>query len=352
MLIYSQEVGSMVKELVLSSPSPTEPLSSQVDELSHLQQFDLQLQNVLESTSEIDPVRIYFLDLSRTPLLTRSQEQDLGKIIEIGRKAQRVVVGSEYEFYKIRIDIWNGWQAEKRLVEHNLRLVIPIAIRHKTRGLDLLDLCQEGNRGLQKAAEKFDWRKGVKFATYATPWVNKYIKLAIANQSRLIRFPVYFHNEKSQVWNAYSHLVAAYGEIPTDTDIAQITHLELTRVRDILFHGGVSTTSLSTPVGKERDRDLETFIEADETSVSDIVETKLLYEYMVNAITKLPSKQRRVMILRRIARNGEGLTLEAIGEIMEITREWVRRIEKKAIQNLRYYYENGTFPEDLIAGEL
>ena len=260
-----------------------------------------------------DPVKMYLKDIGRVPLLSADDE------IELARKMQE---GDE--------------EAKKKLSEANLRLVVSIAKRYVGRGMLFLDLIQEGNLGLMKAVEKFDYQKGFKFSTYATWWIRQAITRAIADQARTIRIPVHMVETINKLTRVSRILLQKYGRDPTAAEIAKEMGISEERVREIQKIAQ-DPVSLETPIGEEEDSHLGDFIE-DETTVtpSDSVSTTMLKETLLGVLNSLTPREEKVLRLRYGVDDGRPRTLEEVGREFNVTRERIRQIEAKALRKLRH----------------
>ena len=260
-----------------------------------------------------DPVKMYLKDIGRVPLLSADDE------IELARKMQD---GDE--------------EAKKKLSEANLRLVVSIAKRYVGRGMLFLDLIQEGNLGLMKAVEKFDYQKGFKFSTYATWWIRQAITRAIADQARTIRIPVHMVETINKLTRVSRLLTQKYGREPSPAEIAKEMNISEERVREIQKIAQ-DPVSLETPIGEEEDSHLGDFIE-DETTVtpSDSVSTTMLKETLLSVLNSLTPREEKVLRLRYGVDDGRPRTLEEVGKEFNVTRERRRQIEAKALRKLRH----------------
>ena len=260
-----------------------------------------------------DPVKMYLKDIGRVPLLSADDE------IELARKMQD---GDE--------------EAKKKLSEANLRLVVSIAKRYVGRGMLFLDLIQEGNLGLMKAVEKFDYQKGFKFSTYATWWIRQAITRAIADQARTIRIPVHMVETINKLTRVSRLLTQRLGREPTPVEIAKEMNISEERVREIQKIAQ-DPVSLETPIGEEEDSHLGDFIE-DETTVtpSDSVSTTMLKETLLSVLNSLTPREEKVLRLRYGVDDGRPRTLEEVGKEFNVTRERIRQIEAKALRKLRH----------------
>lgn len=260
-----------------------------------------------------DPVKVYLKEIGRVPLLTSEEEIELA----------------------IRISN-NDEQAKKRLSEANLRLVVSIAKRYVGRGMQFLDLIQEGNLGLIKAVEKFDYTKGFKFSTYATWWIRQAITRAIADQARTIRIPVHMVETINKVKKVSSQLLHKNGHEPTAEEIATELDMPVEKVREIM-RVAQEPVSLETPIGEEEDSHLGDFIPDDEAPApADAASHTLLKEQIAEVLSTLTPREAKVLILRYGLEDGHPHTLEEVGKEFEVTRERIRQIEAKALRKLRH----------------
>ena len=266
--------------------------------------------------SSDDPVRMYLREIGRIPLLTADQEIEYARKIELG--------GSE------------GAVAKRRLVQANLRLVVSIAKKYVGRGMLFLDLIQEGNMGLIRAAEKFDYERGYKFSTYATWWIRQAITRAIADQARTIRIPVHMVETINKLKKVTRKLAQDKGRKPTEEEIAESMEISITKLRDIV-KVAQEPVSLETPIGKEEDSKLGDFIEdRDAETPASSVTQELLREDIIEVMAGLSARERDVLRLRFGLDDGRQRTLEEVGQLFGVTRERIRQIEAKALRKLRH----------------
>ena len=266
--------------------------------------------------SSDDPVRMYLREIGRIPLLTADQEIEYARKIELG--------GSE------------GAVAKRKLVQANLRLVVSIAKKYVGRGMLFLDLIQEGNMGLIRAAEKFDYERGYKFSTYATWWIRQAITRAIADQARTIRIPVHMVETINKLKKVTRKLAQDKGRKPTEEEIAESMEISITKLRDIV-KVAQEPVSLETPIGKEEDSRLGDFIEdRDAETPASSVTQELLREDIIEVMAGLSPRERDVLRLRFGLDDGRQRTLEEVGQLFGVTRERIRQIEAKALRKLRH----------------
>ena len=287
------------------------------DDIDLSEEEEIDMENidlsVPEGVSIEDPVRMYLKEIGKVPLLSAEEEISL---------AQRMENGDE--------------EAKKRLAEANLRLVVSIAKRYVGRGMLFLDLIQEGNLGLIKAVEKFDYRKGYKFSTYATWWIRQAITRAIADQARTIRIPVHMVETINKLIRVSRQLLQELGREPTPEEIAEEMHMSVERVREILKISQ-EPVSLETPIGEEEDSHLGDFIQDDNVPVpADAAAFTLLKEQLVEVLGTLTEREQKVLRLRFGLDDGRARTLEEVGKEFNVTRERIRQIEAKALRKLRH----------------
>lgn len=286
-----------------------EIILSEEDEVD-MENLDL---TIPDGISIEDPVRMYLKEIGKVPLLSAEEEIELAKKMETGDQ-----------------------EAKKRLAEANLRLVVSIAKRYVGRGMLFLDLIQEGNLGLIKAVEKFDYRKGYKFSTYATWWIRQAITRAIADQARTIRIPVHMVETINKLIRVSRQLLQELGREPTPEEIAAEMNLPVERVREILKISQ-EPVSLETPIGEEEDSHLGDFIQDDNVPVpADAAAFTLLKEQLVGVLGTLTEREQKVLRLRFGLDDGRARTLEEVGKEFNVTRERIRQIEAKALRKLRH----------------
>lgn len=260
-----------------------------------------------------DPVRMYLKEIGKVPLLSPDLEIELAKKMELGDE-----------------------EAKRMLAEANLRLVVSIAKRYVGRGMQFLDLIQEGNLGLIKAVEKFDYRKGYKFSTYATWWIRQAITRAIADQARTIRIPVHMVETINRLVRTQRQLLQSLGREPSPDEVAQSMELPVERVREIMKISQ-DPVSLETPIGEEEDSHLGDFIQDDHVAVPvDAATFTLLHEQLMEVLDTLTDREQKVLRLRFGLDDGRPRTLEEVGKEFNVTRERIRQIEAKALRKLRH----------------
>lgn len=308
--------------------------------------------SVPEGVSVEDPVRMYLKEIGKVPLLSADEEIELAQKMEAGSVAVEKIpllkerlaeTGDEQEKEEIQaeikalqLDVDRGSDAKKRLAEANLRLVVSIAKRYVGRGMLFLDLIQEGNLGLIKAVEKFDYRKGYKFSTYATWWIRQAITRAIADQARTIRIPVHMVETINKLIRVSRQLLQELGREPTPEEIAEEMKMPVERVREILKISQ-EPVSLETPIGEEEDSHLGDFIKDDNVPVpADAAAFTLLKEQLEEVLGTLTEREQKVLTLRFGLEDGRARTLEEVGKEFNVTRERIRQIEAKALCKLRH----------------
>ncbi len=287
-----------------------------------------------------DPVRMYLQEIGRYPLLTPQQEVELSMQMEAGMRAdERLTDDGDSISPDERIFLQRASRqadrARKRLVEANLRLVVSIAKKYVGRGLSLLDLIQEGNLGLIRAVEKFDYRKGFKFSTYATWWIRQAVTRALADQARTIRVPVHMVETINKLIRAQRSLMQDLGREPTIEEVASEMEIEPGRVSE-LRRIAQDPVSLETPLGEEDDSTLGDFVEDTDAQVPvEAASFRLLQEYLGLALEGLNDRERQVLVMRFGLADGKVRTLEEVGAHFKVTRERIRQIETKALAKLR-----------------
>ncbi|MCR5477156.1 MAG: RNA polymerase sigma factor RpoD [Lachnospiraceae bacterium] len=291
-----------------------EPVEEEID-LSDEEEIDMENidLSVPEGIGTEDPVRMYLKEIGKVPLLTADEEIELAKRMEKGDE-----------------------EAKQRLAEANLRLVVSIAKRYVGRGMLFLDLIQEGNLGLIKAVEKFDYRKGYKFSTYATWWIRQAITRAIADQARTIRIPVHMVETINKLIRVSRQLLQELGREPSPEEIAVEMNMPVDRVREILKISQ-EPVSLETPIGEEEDSHLGDFIQDDNVPApADAATQMLLREQLDKVLSSLTEREQKVLRLRFGLDDGRARTLEEVGKVFNVTRERIRQIEAKALRKLRH----------------
>ena len=308
-LDYLEKNNIDVLKLQESDDDVLLPEDEDMEEIE-LDKIDL---SVPDGVSIDDPVRMYLKEIGKVPLLTAEEEIELAKKMEQGDQ-----------------------EAKKRLAEANLRLVVSIAKRYVGRGMLFLDLIQEGNLGLIKAVEKFDYRKGYKFSTYATWWIRQAITRAIADQARTIRIPVHMVETINKLIRVSRQLLQELGREPTPEEIAEEMDMPVERVREILKISQ-EPVSLETPTGEEEESHLGDFIQDDNVPVpADAATFTLLKEQLDEVLSTLTEREQKVLILRFGLEDGRARTLEEVGKEFNVTRERIRQIEAKALRKLRH----------------
>ena len=293
-----------------------------------------------------DPVRMYLKEIGKVPLLSADEEIEFAKKMEIGEEAKRKLLEkgdniSDRERKSLEKKILEGENSKKKLSEANLRLVVSIAKRYVGRGLLFLDLIQEGNLGLIKAVEKFDYSKGYKFSTYATWWIRQAITRAIADQARTIRIPVHMVETINKLIRVSRQLLQEYGREPTPEEIADYMKMDVARVREILKISQ-EPVSLETPIGEEEDSHLGDFIPDENVPIPVEAATQtLLKEQLDEVLGTLTEREERVLRLRFGFDDGKARTLEEVGKEFNVTRERIRQIEAKALRKLRQRSRSG-----------
>ena len=300
-------------------PDEAELLNIDVDDLEHdddmvIEDGNVDLEASLTKVITVDdPVRMYLKEIGKVPLLSADEEIELAKKMEKGDE-----------------------EAKKKLCEANLRLVVSIAKRYVGRGMLFLDLIQEGNLGLIKAVDKFDWRKGYKFSTYATWWIRQAITRSIADQARTIRIPVHMVETINKLIRVSRQLLQEYGREPSPDEIAAEMDISEEKVREILKIAQ-EPVSLETPIGEEEDSHLGDFIPDEEVPApAEAAAFSMLKEQLVEVLDTLTEREQKVLKLRFGLEDGRARTLEEVGKQFDVTRERIRQIEAKALRKLRH----------------
>ena len=309
------EKEGIIVECVLPSPeAELLPEEGDLDALEEVLPAELaETDELMKGTPIDDPVRMYLREIGKIPLLTADEETEL---------AERMSRGDE--------------KAKRRLTEANLRLVVSIAKRYAGRGLQLLDLIQEGNVGLMKAVDKFDYTMGYKFSTYATWWIRQSITRAIADQAKTIRIPVHMVETINKTLRVSRQLMQELGHEPTESEIAEEMGMPVEKVLEILKIAQ-EPISLETPIGDEEDSHLGDFIPAETASdPEEAVNNTLLHEQLESVLSVLTPREKRVLELRYGLEDGRQHTLEEVGREFKVTRERIRQIEAKALRKLRH----------------
>lgn len=302
----------LVKNIDVFETVSTEEIVSDEKEKEKVER-ELEILTKLEGSQSTDPVRQYLREIGKVPLLVAEEEIELAKRYEKKEK-----------------------KAKNKLTESNLRLVVSIAKKYIGRGLSLLDLIQEGNQGLIRAVEKYDWRRGYKFSTYATWWIRQAITRAIADQARTIRIPVHMVETINKLYRVSRRLMQELGREPTPEEIGEELEIDADRVREI-FKIAQEVTSLETPVGDDKESFLGDFI-PDESQLSpvDQASKQLLKDHLDEVLHTLSDREARVLKLRFGLEGNKQMTLEEVGKVFGVTRERIRQIEAKALRKLKH----------------
>ena len=324
---------------------PDEDGEPPLEEIAEIEEEELVDPNSLVDSFNIDdPVRMYLKEIGKVPLLTADQEVELATAMTAGREAKERLdeaaesgeTLSEEELAQLNKQIRAGERAKQQLAEANLRLVVSIAKRYVGRGMLFLDLIQEGNLGLIKAVEKFDYTKGYKFSTYATWWIRQAITRAIADQARTIRIPVHMVETINKVIRVSRQLLQELGHDPSPEEISEEMNMPVDKVREILKIAQ-EPVSLETPIGEEEDSHLGDFIPDEAASEpSEAASFTLLKEQLVDVLSTLTPREEKVLKLRFGIEDGRTRTLEEVGKEFNVTRERIRQIEAKALRKLRH----------------
>jgi len=312
---HIEELDGLYDKLMRSNIDVFESVVQQADAQKPIEDLakELEALTVLTEGSVSDPVRMYLKEIGRIPLLTFEQEIDLAKRVEKSEAA-----------------------AKKKLINSNLRLVVSIAKKYIGRGLTLLDLIQEGNQGLIRAVEKYDWRRGYKFSTYATWWIRQSVTRAIADQARTIRIPVHMVENINRFLRSQRKLMQELGREPTPEEVAKVLGIEPDKALEIIKISQ-NPASLEAPVGDEEDSRLGDFIsDSSAPTLFDSASRELLKEQVDQVLGTLSDRERRVLKERFGLDDGRPKTLEEVGRMFQVTRERIRQIEAKALRKLRH----------------
>ena len=335
------EVGS--EEFLVGLPDEDgEPPMEAIAEIEEEELVDPN--SLVDSFNIDDPVRMYLKEIGKVPLLTADQEVELATAMTAGREAKERLDEAEAngetlpaeELAQLKKQVKAGERAKQQLAEANLRLVVSIAKRYVGRGMLFLDLIQEGNLGLIKAVEKFDYTKGYKFSTYATWWIRQAITRAIADQARTIRIPVHMVETINKVIRVSRQLLQELGHDPSPEEISEEMNMPVDKVREILKIAQ-EPVSLETPIGEEEDSHLGDFIPDEAASEPrEAASFTLLKEQLVDVLSTLTPREEKVLKLRFGIEDGRTRTLEEVGKEFNVTRERIRQIEAKALRKLRH----------------
>lgn len=312
---HIQELDELYDKLMSMNIDVFENIDEEKDQAKPIEELEKELEalTVLTEGTVSDPVRMYLKEIGRIPLLTFDQEIELAKRVEKGEDA-----------------------AKQKLITSNLRLVVSIAKKYVGRGLTLLDLIQEGNQGLIRAVEKYDWRRGYKFSTYATWWIRQSITRAIADQARTIRIPVHMVENINRFLRASRKLMQDLGREPTPEEVAKVLDIDEEKALEIIKISQ-EPASLESPVGDEEDSRLGDFIHDTQTpTLFDAASRELLKEQVDQVLQSLSDRERRVLEERFGLKDGRPKTLEEVGKMFAVTRERIRQIEAKALRKLRH----------------
>ncbi len=336
------EIEQSSDELLAGLPDDAEP---PMEEIAEIEEEELVDPNTLvDSFNTDDPVRMYLKEIGKVNLLTADEEVALATAMSAGNEARARLAEAEEdgetipeaEQAELKKQVNDGEKAKQKLAEANLRLVVSIAKRYVGRGMLFLDLIQEGNLGLIKAVEKFDYTKGYKFSTYATWWIRQAITRAIADQARTIRIPVHMVETINKVIRVSRQLLQELGHDPSAEEISEEMNMPVDKVREILKIAQ-EPVSLETPIGEEEDSHLGDFIPDEGASEpSEAASFTLLKEQLVDVLSTLTPREEKVLKLRFGIEDGRTRTLEEVGKEFNVTRERIRQIEAKALRKLRH----------------
>ncbi len=326
-------------ESALGFRSEEEPPLESEEEEDTSSEKDLDLEDYLANIDTDDTIGLYLKEVGRVPLLTAEEEVELAQRIEAGRKAREELarggVTPERREELLRL-IEDGWEARQHLIKANSRLVISVAKKYMGRGVPFLDLIQEGNIGLIRAAKKFDYRRGHKFSTYATWWIRQAVTRAIADQGRTIRVPVHMGDQINKLLRVQHQLTQKYGREPTVEELAEALDVPPKKVEHMI-QVARRPLSLETPTDDEEDSVLADFIQDEDAPAPDETATyNLLRQHLEEVLAELPPREVRILQLRYGLLDGQAYTLEEVGRKMGVTRERVRQIEAQALSRLRH----------------
>ena len=340
-------IDTVGEDYIPELPDDVDPPLEEIEEIAEEEMVDPN--TLVDSFGIDDPVRMYLKEIGKVNLLTSEEEVELAQAMGEGEAARLQLeqqeelraAGEELPFSAeeeelLRSQVKKGERAKQRLAEANLRLVVSIAKRYVGRGMLFLDLIQEGNLGLIKAVEKFDYTKGYKFSTYATWWIRQAITRAIADQARTIRIPVHMVETINKVIRVSRQLLQELGHDPSPEEIAEEMNMPVDKVREILKIAQ-EPVSLETPIGEEEDSHLGDFIpDEDASEPAEAASFTLLKEQLVEVLSTLTPREEKVLKLRFGIEDGRTRTLEEVGKEFNVTRERIRQIEAKALRKLRH----------------
>ena len=335
-------IDTVGEDYIPDLPDDADPPLEAMEDISEEEIVDPN--SMVDSFGTDDPVRMYLKEIGKVNLLSSDEEIELAQAMDAGNAAKEQLAELQAAGEEIPAEVQaeldkaikKGERAKQRLAEANLRLVVSIAKRYVGRGMQFLDLIQEGNLGLIKAVEKFDYTKGYKFSTYATWWIRQAITRAIADQARTIRIPVHMVETINKLIRVSRQLLQELGREPTPEEIAEEMDMPVERVREILKISQ-EPVSLETPIGEEEDSHLGDFIQDDNVPVpADAATFTLLKEQLDEVLSTLTEREQKVLILRFGLEDGRARTLEEVGKEFNVTRERIRQIEAKALRKLRH----------------
>ena len=332
---YNEQQAWELDERPDENEEPTVEAIADVEELAN----DILEEAALPAEPSLDSVQHYLQEIGRVSLLSAAEEVELAERMERGKAAaQRQALAEELSPQlraALRADLIGGQEARRHLIQANLRLVVSIAKKYVGRGLALLDLIQEGNIGLMRAVEKFDYHKGNRFSTYATWWIRQAVTRAIAEQGRTIRLPVHMSESVGQVKRAAERLAQALERQPTAEEIATALGQPIDRIERVL-EAARRPVSLETPVGEDGEHTLGDFLQDDELPTpAEMASQQLLRRDLAAALDHLNERERRIIDLRYGLADGQRRTLEEVGKVLGMTRERARQIEAEALRRLR-----------------
>jgi RNA polymerase primary sigma factor len=329
--------GIPFEEELLQTDADDEELAAE-EERGEDGRVDIANEDYLANVDTDDTIGLYIKEATRVPLLKMEEEVTLAQRIERGRLSQEEITRGKHKpqrYHELCCLIEDGWRAREHLITANARLVISVAKKYMGRGVPFLDLIQEGNIGLMRAAKKFDYRRGFKFSTYATWWIRQAVTRAIADHGRTIRVPVHMSDQISRMLRAQHQLKQQLGRDPTPEEIAVILDVLPEKVEHMI-EVARRPVSLEMPIGEDEEETLGDFVEDSDSPPPDETATRnLLRKHLAEVLEDLPPREARILQLRYGLQDGQSLTLNEVGQRMGVTRERVRQMEAQALRRLR-----------------
>ncbi len=332
------DAGIPFEEDLLHPEGEEDALLGTEDELGDEGRPGSGMEDFLANVDTDDTIGLYIKEATRVPLLNMEEEVELARRIERGRLSQEEITRGKHKaqrYYELCNMIEDGWRAREHLITANARLVISVAKKYMGRGVPFLDLIQEGNIGLMRAAKKFDYRRGFKFSTYATWWIRQAVTRAIADHGRTIRVPVHMSDQISRMLRAQHQLKQQLGRDPTPEEIAAVLDVLPEKVEHMI-EVARRPVSLEMPIGEDEEETLGDFVEDSDSPPPDETATRnLLRQHLAEVLDDLPPREARILQLRYGLQDGQSLTLNEVGQRMGVTRERVRQMEAQALRRLR-----------------